>query len=175
MISFEQFTKIVKLYIPENFKFKCLDCGDCCRHESGYIFLMPDEINIISNFLKMDPDNFLNIFAFNFSKSVYSLKEKENYDCVFWDEENRNGKGGCSLYKIRPMQCKNFPFWISTFSDKDSFELQKKRCKGIMSQEGKQYRKIEIYKLVYRDLKKRMIQYQSFLSDDIQDILFYNK
>jgi Fe-S-cluster containining protein len=33
-----------------------------------------------------------------------SLKEKANFDCVFWE-------GGCAVYSSRPLQCRTFPFW----------------------------------------------------------------
>lgn len=173
MISFEQFQNLIKLYIPDNFKFKCFDCGDCCRHEAGYIFLLDDEIKVISKYFKIRKEEFLHNFAFKFSNSVYSLKEKENFDCIFWDESCRNGKGGCSIYKIRPIQCKDFPFWISTFSSKENFEEQASRCKGIMAKDGRLYSSIEIYKLVYMDIKKREIQYKSFLDEETIKLLYY--
>ncbi len=172
MISFEQFKSLINLYIPENFTFKCFDCGDCCRHESGYVFLLDSEIKTISRFFKLKQDDFISNFTFKFSKQVYSIKERENYDCVFWDKQNRNGKGGCSIYKVRPVQCVNFPFWLSTFADKESFEQQAARCKGIMAKEGKFFNKKEIYKLIYLDLKKRELQYKSFLDDEILRILY---
>ncbi|MCR4422382.1 MAG: YkgJ family cysteine cluster protein [Exilispira sp.] len=173
MISFEHFQSLIKLYIPNNFRFKCFDCGDCCRYEAGYIFLLDNEINLISKSLNINKEEFLRNFTFKFSNSVHSLKEKENLDCVFWDNSIRNGKGGCSIYKIRPVQCKDFPFWISTLSSKQNFEEQANRCKGIMAKDGKLYSSKEVYKLVYMDIKKRETQYKSFLDDETIKILYY--
>ena len=43
-------------------------------------------------------------------KYKFSLKEIEYNDglkCVFFDEQ----KKGCSIYPVRPIQCRTFPFW----------------------------------------------------------------
>lgn len=171
MISFDNFVKIINLYIPINFSFHCYDCGDCCRHESGYIFLLDFEIRKIANYFKINEKEFKSNFTIKISENLYSLKEKENLDCIFWEKENRNNKGGCSIYKIRPLQCKNFPFWLTTFSSKENFEYTAKRCSGIMSKNGRIYKKHEVYKLVYEDLKKRFLHYNEFLSDEVKRIL----
>lgn len=171
MISFEDFTKKIKLYIPIDFSFKCLDCGDCCRHESGYIFLLESEIKKIAKYLNIFLPDFKDNFTIKFAEKVYSLREKENYDCIFWEKENRNGKGGCSIYKLRPLQCINFPFWITTFSSRENFIDQMKRCKGIMSKEGKKYSTKDVYKLVYNDFSKRIEHYLSFISDDVKKVI----
>ena len=42
------------------------------------------------------------------------IKEKENYDCYFLD----CGTKRCKIYKVRPLQCRMFPFWPSMLSDK---------------------------------------------------------
>jgi hypothetical protein len=39
-----------------------------------------------------------------------SLKERYeegNYQCVFYDDQIQ----GCSVYEVRPVQCRRFPFW----------------------------------------------------------------
>jgi Fe-S-cluster containining protein len=43
-----------------------------------------------------------------------SLKEKANYDCIFW-------KNGCSVYEARPLQCRTFPFWPSMLESSQSW------------------------------------------------------
>lgn len=171
MISFDNFIKLIRLYIPTDFSFYCYDCGDCCRHESGYIFLLDAEIKKIAGYFNLSKKEFLNNFTIKLAEEVYSLKEKENLDCVFWDKGNRNNKGGCSIYKIRPLQCRNFPFWLTTFSSKENFDYTAKRCPGIMSKEGRIYKNFEVYKLVYDDLKKRFLHYNEFLSDEVKSIL----
>ena len=55
-----------------------------------------------------------------------SLKEKSNFDCVFWVPES-----GCSVYKTRPLQCRAFPFWDSVLSSGKSWKETGKDCPGI--------------------------------------------
>jgi Fe-S-cluster containining protein len=51
-----------------------------------------------------------------------SLKERGNYDCIFW-------KNGCSVYEARPLQCRTFPFWPSILSSVGSWEAIS--CSGM--------------------------------------------
>jgi Fe-S-cluster containining protein len=53
-----------------------------------------------------------------------SLKEKSNYDCIFW-------KGGCTVYDARPRQCGTFPFWPSILSSRGSWDGFAQSCPGI--------------------------------------------
>ena len=54
-----------------------------------------------------------------------SLKEKANYDCIFWE------KDGCSVYRYRPMQCRSYPFWSGNLISRRSWEQLKSSCPGI--------------------------------------------
>ena len=54
-----------------------------------------------------------------------SLKEKSNYDCVFWEQ------GGCSVYEHRPIQCKSYPFWETFLLSIDRWEALKATCPGV--------------------------------------------
>jgi Fe-S-cluster containining protein len=53
-----------------------------------------------------------------------SLKEKSDYDCIFW-------KSGCSVYAARPLQCRAFPFWRSILHSSDSWNMAKTGCPGM--------------------------------------------
>ncbi|MGL4553082.1 MAG: YkgJ family cysteine cluster protein, partial [Gemmataceae bacterium] len=37
-----------------------------------------------------------------------TLREKANGDCVLWDRQK-----GCTVYPVRPPQCRTWPFWES--------------------------------------------------------------
>ena len=54
-----------------------------------------------------------------------SLKEKENFDCILWDN------GGCTLYEHRPLQCQSYPFWPAHLDSQDSWDSEKQHCPGI--------------------------------------------
>jgi Fe-S-cluster containining protein len=53
-----------------------------------------------------------------------SLREKSNFDCIFW-------KGGCTVYKARPLQCRTFPFWDSVVCSEEAWNNTGKSCPGI--------------------------------------------
>lgn len=109
----------------------CNTCGGrCCTGESGYIFCSITEMEQISAFLKLP----FNEFTQKYVKKVgykFSLIEKpynNEYACVFFDEESKK----CSIYDVRPKQCRTFPFWDG-FRDTTSkdYELLLEMCPGI--------------------------------------------
>jgi uncharacterized protein len=108
---------------------KCDSCGGyCCRGESGYIWVKYQEMENIAKKLSISLEDFAIIYL----KKVghrYSLLEKQlgedDYACIFFDESiNR-----CSIYDVRPNQCRTFPFWQQFKNDKDEVRNQ---CPGII-------------------------------------------
>jgi len=97
----------------KNIKFdpaKCQECGGkCCRGEAGFIWLSKEEIDKIADFLKAKPQDLMGTCVKKVGKK-YTIKDiayKNERICFFFDTQNKN----CSIYKVRPMQCKTFPFW----------------------------------------------------------------
>lgn len=120
------------MILKEGFKYgfdesKCESCGGkCCTGESGNIFVNQEEIRLLREHFKLDElefrERFLRKVGFKFS-----LKEKEFEDgfaCIFFDIKRRN----CSIYALRPTQCKAFPFWDYFKTHKKELE---KECIGI--------------------------------------------
>ena len=66
------------------------------------------------------------------AKSRYSLREvrSENlgYACIFFDQEKRL----CSIYDVRPKQCRTFPFWEQFKNDVETIQ---KECPGVIVDE----------------------------------------
>ena len=54
--------------------------------------------------------------------------------CRFLDEKN-----GCTIYPVRPMQCRTFPFWASHFDSPEDLEFLKADCPGVRSGRGTKY------------------------------------
>ena len=54
-----------------------------------------------------------------------SLKEKANNDCVFYDRE-----AGCTVYPVRPRQCRTWPFWDAAAGTPDRWEETASECPG---------------------------------------------
>ncbi len=122
-----------RLIQKEGFDFSfdvsvCERCGgNCCIGESGYIWVSPLERKKMVEFLRMDD----NCFSEKYLRKVgykYSLIEKKfknGYACIFFDEN----KLQCSIYDVRPYQCRSFPFWNHFKSNKDELE---KECPGVL-------------------------------------------
>jgi Fe-S-cluster containining protein len=54
-----------------------------------------------------------------------SLKEKSNFDCIFW------ATPGCTVYNVRPLQCRSFPFWEYILCSQKAWETAGESCPGI--------------------------------------------
>ena len=107
----------------------CDTCGGaCCTGASGYIWAKYPEIEKMADFLNLTIEE----FASNYLKKVkhrYSLIEKQlddnNFACIFFNNELKE----CSIYDVRPRQCRTFPFW-ETF--KNNEKEVKNECPGIL-------------------------------------------
>ena len=86
-------------------RFECQGCGRCCGGEPGEIWVTPAERAKIAAELGMDEIT-LRKECLRRVDGRLGIKEKENYDCYFLD----GGTKRCKIYKVRPLQCRMFPF-----------------------------------------------------------------
>ena len=111
----------------------CASCGGhCCTGESGYIWVKYHEIETIAEFLKLTVEDFATIYLKKV-KHRYSLIERKreaesDFACIFFDEK----QNGCSIYPVRPLQCRTFPFWDQF---KNNIEEVEKECPGIIKKQ----------------------------------------
>lgn len=118
--------------IGYDFKFTpsaCDACGGaCCTGSSGYIWTKYQEIEQIATFLELSVEEFATMYLKKV-KHRYSIIEKklddENFACVFFNEKLKQ----CSIYSVRPRQCRTFPFWEIY---KNNSEEVKEECPGII-------------------------------------------
>jgi Fe-S-cluster containining protein len=64
-----------------------------------------------------------------------SLRIQPNGDCIFWNE-------GCSIYPVRPRQCRTFPFWAENLRSPEAWAEVGLSCRGAGS--GRLYSLAEI-------------------------------
>ena len=113
--------------------FTCSQCGHCCT-VAGYVWVTEREIREISHHLDLDESD----FALQYLRQVHhevSLVEKPNRECIFWDE-------GCSIYPVRPSQCRTFPFWTENLRSRKAWDRTSKECPGC--DQGRRYSREEI-------------------------------
>jgi len=106
----------------------CDSCeGNCCIGESGNIWVNKTEINNLANFLDVDLEQLAQKYiekrGYNYSIRELKLSE-DNYACIFFNLE----KKACSIYEVRPSQCRSFPFWDYF---KKNIDEVKKECPAI--------------------------------------------
>jgi Fe-S-cluster containining protein len=78
-----------------------------------------------------------------------SLKEKSNFDCIFW-------KDGCAVYAARPLQCRTFPFWKDILSSPSSWAVARTGCPGM--DRGRHYSGAEIQSILDRQREPTVLR-----------------
>jgi len=120
-------------------KFQCTQCGNCCSGEPGYVWVTREEIGRIAEFLGYDngrlPGKQLRRVGLR-----HSLTEKPGGDCIFLKRDN--GKAMCSIYPVRPLQCRTWPFWDSNLKSEPHWTESSVNCPGI--NEGKHHNFVAI-------------------------------
>ena len=112
----------------DGLKFTCTQCGNCCSGDPGYVWATRDEIKKISEFLGRD-DGWLEKKHLRRVGLRYSLTEQKDGDCIFLTRDGQ--KVGCSIYPVRPMQCRTWPFWSSNLRSQNAWEESTADCPGV--------------------------------------------
>jgi Fe-S-cluster containining protein len=134
-------------WYAEGLRFACRQCGTCCRGpEPGYVWVSEAEIERLARRLAMSVDSFGRLYLRRIG-GRYSLVERANHDCIFWDD----GKG-CTVYEDRPEQCRTFPFWPEFIESREAWQ-KIGWCRGKDS--GRLYAKDEIDGLASGDGETR--------------------
>ncbi len=130
-------------WYEKGLRFTCTQCGKCCKGpEPGFVWVTPDEIAALAKRLDMTEDEFGRRYLRRIG-ITFSLVERANHDCIFWDDEK-----GCTVYEDRPSQCRTFPFWPEFVIDRDAWR-KIDWCPG--KDKGRHYTKAEIERLAAGD------------------------
>ncbi len=129
-----------RAWYRDGLRFTCTQCGNCCTGEPGYVWTTKKEIRLISEFLGRD-DGWLDREHLRRVRLRHSLTERANGDCIFLTREN--GKIGCAIYPVRPLQCRTWPFWSYNLSSIDAWNEAHTKCPGMNRGERHDYAQIE--------------------------------
>jgi Fe-S-cluster containining protein len=105
-------------------KFRCTQCGNCCTGAPGFVWVNDDEMQAIADFLQMPLAEFTALHT-HLAHRGRSLRERVNGDCVFFEKQV-----GCTIYPVRPGQCRTWPFWDSNVNTPADWEHTCKICPG---------------------------------------------
>lgn len=122
----------LKLWSPEGLRFKCTGCGKCCSGTPGYVWVNKQEIQDMAAFLQISEETFLKKYTRQVGNRIALLEVKkgQNFDCIFLKDK------ACSLYSVRPTQCRTYPWWKENISSKEGWEEAAQICEGINHPEG---------------------------------------
>ena len=128
-------------FYKDGLRFSCSQCARCCCGTPGVVFLNRQELTALSEHEQLTPEQFIKVFCRWIDRDdgtqILSLRENSRYECIFWKEGE-----GCSVYELRPVQCRTYPFWSNVLKDKTSWDKEKDKCPGI--NEGQLFSKEDI-------------------------------
>lgn len=105
-------------------RFRCTMCGHCCTGAPGYVWVTDEEIAAIANQLQMPIEQMVALHT-RVERGERSLREKASGDCVFYDKS-----AGCTIYDVRPAQCRTWPFWESNVKSPKAWHHTCEICPG---------------------------------------------
>jgi uncharacterized protein len=105
-------------------RFTCTQCGDCCTGEPGFVWVDDAELAAIAEFLS-EPIEEVRGLTTRTTARGRTLREKANGDCVFYEKDK-----GCTIYPVRPAQCRTWPFWESNLASPETWRQTCEVCPG---------------------------------------------
>jgi len=117
------------VWYRDGLQFTCTQCGNCCTGAPGYVYVSKDEIGRIAAFLGR-ADGRLGKEHLRRVGLRHSLTEdRRSGDCCFL--AHQNGKRTCSIYPVRPLQCRTWPFWDINLASPDAWNETAVGCPGM--------------------------------------------
>jgi Fe-S-cluster containining protein len=124
-------------WYADGLRFECTQCGSCCTGPPGAVWFTPEEGRSMAAKLGLDEATFYQRYARRLDEgwSLTETKTEQGFDCVFLDRQSIPGKAICSMYEVRPIQCRTWPFWPENLRTKRHWETVKRvtPCPGMNS------------------------------------------
>jgi len=119
-------------WYADGLKFKCTQCGNCCTGPPGFVWFDEEEAIAIADHLGLSVDEFHKRYC----KKKYGrwtldeVSRKHGFDCIFLRRDEQ-GRGLCSIYPVRPTQCRTWPFWPENLRSPRAWRRASRHCPGI--------------------------------------------
>lgn len=141
-------TSALDVWYRDGLRFTCTECGNCCTGAPGYVFVKKGEIEKIAAFLGREGKGLTreHLRRVGFRHSL--TEDKDTGDCCFLRHEE--GKRICSIYPVRPLQCRMWPFWKSNLKSSDAWARASWNCPGVNSGRHYDFDQIEVYRKARR-------------------------
>ena len=114
-------------------KFSCQSgCGKCYDQPGGIVYLSIKDAERISKHSGLSVDDWLERDARKTYDGRFVLKSREEDGICIHLNENQQ----CSIYEVRPQQCKAFPWWGENLASDRSWSQVKELCPGIDAEDA---------------------------------------
>lgn len=127
-------------WYDDGLQFSCTQCGNCCSGDPGFVWATKEEVRRIAKHLERS-DGWLDERHLRRVGLRYSLTEKPDGDCIFLDR--KDGKTGCSIYSVRPLQCRTWPFWNQNLRTAATWAGKATTCPGMNTGQRHDFVQIE--------------------------------
>jgi len=111
-------------WYKDGLRFQCTRCGKCCTGKPGYVWVNDAELRAIAELRGEPVEEAAGLYT-RLTSGGRTLREKANGDCVFYDR-----KEGCTVYAVRPRQCRTWPFWESNVATPRAWQHTCEICPG---------------------------------------------
>ena len=92
-------------WYSQGLRFQCTECGKCCSGAPGHVWVTPDEIAAIAEYMDLSVEDFSEKYVRRVGKRYSLTEQPDSYTCTLLKNKL------CSIYPVRPKQCRTFPFW----------------------------------------------------------------
>ena len=113
-----------ELWYKDGLRFQCTRCGHCCTGEPGFVWVTDEELAAIAVFRGETLEETKALYT-RWTTRGQTLREKLNGDCIFYDKN-----AGCTVYPVRPPQCRTWPFWDSNVATPQAWKDTCEVCPG---------------------------------------------
>lgn len=113
-----------EVWFRDGLRFLCTRCGHCCTGAPGYVWVNDDELAALAEFRGEPLEQVTGLYT-RMTKRGRTLRDLASGDCVFYDRER-----GCTVYPVRPRQCRTWPFWQSTVDSEEAWQQTCQVCPG---------------------------------------------
>ena len=115
-----------KPWYSNGLRFKCTQCGNCCRNhgEYAYVYLTEADLRAMPKYLGLSRRVFRKRYCVR--EEGWTVLRMDQPACPFLGEDNR-----CGIYPVRPKQCATWPFWEENLKRATWHGSVKECCPGI--------------------------------------------
>jgi Fe-S-cluster containining protein len=107
--------------------FSCTGCGRCCETAGEYyVFLSRAESERIRTHLQLSVSWFRRRYLNRLDDGTLVLASTPDERCIFLAQD-----GKCTIYTVRPVQCRTYPFWPELAGNRRAWQQESNRCEGI--------------------------------------------